>query len=47
MKESMMARTLMVASAQFTSLAVRQPRIAVGVAGLGGILLTELLILLL
>jgi hypothetical protein len=42
-----MARTLIAASAQITSLAARQPRVAVGAAGLGGIVLLELVALLL
>lgn len=42
-----MARTLMAASAQITSLAARQPRIAVGATGLGGILLLEMVAFLL
>jgi len=42
-----MARTLIAASTHVTALAVRQPRVAVGAAGLGGILLLEFLALLL
>ena len=41
-----MARTLIAASTRITSLAARQPRLAIGGAGLGGILLLELLVLL-
>lgn len=42
-----MARTLVTASAHLGQFATRQPRIAVGATGLGGIALLELLTLLL
>lgn len=37
-----MTRKLMTASGQLASFATRQPRVAVGVSGLGGILFLEL-----
>lgn len=39
-----MARTVVAASAQFASFAVRQPRVAIGGAGLGGLVLIELVV---
>lgn len=38
-----MARTLVAASAHVAAFAARQPRVAVGAAGLGGIVMLELL----
>ncbi|MEG3145852.1 hypothetical protein U1839_14420 [Sphingomonas sp. RT2P30] len=38
-----MARTMVAASAQFASFAMRQPRVAIGGAGLGSLVLIELI----